>query len=204
MINIKACYYYTFQDIYDNPPFETFDIVAFMKSVFNTESLSGIFLPSDLTTNKTVYDELMSHVISRYRDHAIIKINKCGHDEPTSEEISAAFTKWSYKFIALLNDTHDYFMTLLLNYNAAKADLMADIKATSANKVKYNDTPQNANTSGVYEGDDYITNFTATEGETSSPLMSKIMRLKEIQENYKNVMFEWVKVFERIFYQEEA
>ena len=81
---------------------------------------------------------------------------------------------------------------------------MDDIKATSKNKVKFNDTPQNPNAEGVYEGDNYITHFTATEGESSSELNSKIMRLKEIQHNYRDMMSTWVKDFERLFYQEEV
>lgn len=200
---IKACYYYTFKEIYDNPDFEKFNIENFLIGILNVTSLSGSFVPSDLTTNAAIYNELMSHVISRYRDHAIIKIVKCHNQEPTDAEVDAAFTQWGYKFLALLNDTHDYFMTILLAYNNAKTHLMDDITALSTNTVKYNDTPQNPNTSDIYEGDDYLTNFTKTHGTTSSPLMSKIMRLKEIQDNYKNMMFEWVKVFERIFFQEE-
>ena len=94
-------------------------------------------------------------------------------------------------------------MTMLGAYADAQSKLMDDIKATSKNKVKFNDTPQNPNSAGVYEGDNYITHFTATEGETSSELMSKIMRLKEIQDNYKDLMSIWVRDFERIFYQEE-
>ena len=94
-------------------------------------------------------------------------------------------------------------MTMLDNYAAAKDELMADIKATSKNKVKFNDTPQNPNgATGVYEGDDYITHFTSTEGENSSPLMSKIMRLKEIQDNYKDLMSIWVNDFRKLFYEE--
>ena len=91
----------------------------------------------------------------------------------------------------------------MANYAAAKADLMADITATSKNAVKFNDTPQNQNVGSKYEGDDYITHFTSTEGETKSPLMTKIMRLKEIQDNYKDLLSIWVRDFERIFYQEE-
>ena len=112
--------------------------------------------------------------------------------------------KFVSKFVSWLNDTHDYYITLLTNYNNAKADLMADITATSKNKVKFNDTPQNPNNESVYEGDNYITHFTATEGETKSPLMTKIMRLKEIQDAYKDAMSDWVKSFERIYYEEEV
>ena len=75
---------------------------------------------------------------------------------------------------------------------------MADIKATTKNKVSFNDTPQNDNESGTYEGDNYITHFTKNEGESSSPLMSKQMRLKEIQENYKDVLSDWIKEVARV------
>ena len=110
--------------------------------------------------------------------------------------------EWAYKLINLLSQSYDYFNTLLVNYAASKDSLMADIKATSKNKVKFNDTPQNSNLSGTYEGDDYITHFTSTDGETSSPLMSKIMRLKEIQENYKDALHDWANYLSRAWFTE--
>ena len=183
----KKVYYYTFSEIYDNPPFVKIDCESMIKSWFNEETLSGRIVPSDINSNNAIYTELLSLVVSRFRHNAIIKIEKnFDEEDPSSEEVNQEFTKWGFKFIALLNDTHDYYVTLLTNYASAKADLMADITATSKNKVKFNDTPQNPNTSDVYEGDNYITHFTATEGETKSPLMTKIMRLKEIQESYKD------------------
>ena len=137
-------------------------------------------------------------------DEALQRFVKCINEEPSSENITEAYKNWIYKLISLLNETYEYYTTLLANYTSAKADLMADIKATSKNKVKFNDTPQNPNTFEVYEGDNYITHFTSTEGENSSPLMSKMMRLKEIQDNYKDLMSTWVRDFEKIFYQEEV
>ena len=202
---LRKVYYFNLQDINaDYYPFAKVDLAGFLKSVWDTEDLTGWLLPSDLTSNASLYNELTSLVFGRYSDNAIVKIVKYVNEEPTTEEIYQAFMKFVSKFVSWLNDTHDYYITLLTNYNTAKADLMADITATSKNKVKFNDTPQNPNTEGIYEGDNYITHFTATEGETKSPLMTKIMRLKEIQDAYKDAMSDWVKSFERIYYEEEV
>ena len=203
---LNLVYYYSLSQYLGNEyfPFKKADFSAFLKSMLDLENLNDVTLPSDFVTNKTIYDELFSLVLGRYHEHAIIKINKCVGQEPSEDEINKAAKNWVYKLVSALNMSWDYYMTLLTNYNAAKAELMSDIKATSKNKVKFNDTPQNTNISGTYEGDNYITHFTSTEGENSSPLMSKIMRLKEIQDAYKDVMSDWVKYFERIFYEEHS
>lgn len=203
---LNLVYYYSLSQYLgdDYFPFKKADFSAFLKSMLDLENLNDVTLPSDFVTNKTIYDELFSLVLGRYHEHAIIKIHKCIGQEPSEDEINKAAKNWVYKLVSALNMSWDYYMTLLTNYNAAKAELMSDIKATSKNKVKFNDTPQNTNISGTYEGDNYITHFTSTEGENSSPLMSKIMRLKEIQDAYKDVMSDWVKYFERIFYEEHS
>lgn len=206
---LKKVFYYKIQDMEEGyVPFQKMNMTNFLKWLFGIEpegNLNDYQVPSDLTTNATIYNELLSLVFGRYYNYAVIKIEKKFYeDDPTTEEIENGFYKFGIKLLSLLNDTCEYYMTLLTNYNTAKASLMADIKATSKNNVKFNDTPQNPNTLGVYEGDNYITHFTHTEGETSSPLMSKMMRLKEIQENYRDLMSEWLKDFERIFYMEEV
>lgn len=201
---IKKVYYYKFSDLDDTYlPFSKGNLANLIKGILGLEDLTGLELPTDISTN-AVYNELISLVLGRYHEHAIIKLVKYINEEPTEEEIEENLQKWCYKLISLLNQTYEYYTTLLGVYTSAKADLMADVKATSKNKVKFNDTPQNTNISGTYEGDNYITHFTATEGENSSPLMTKIMRLKEIQDNYRSLMSQWCQDFERIFYQEEC
>ena len=163
-------------------------------------------LQTDITN--TNVNTLWKNVINKYWEHAIVKM-KVGFNEDLDTSAYAnrlleAYKKWVWKFLALLDETSTYYLAVLGAYQSSASELMDDITATSKNKVKFNDTPQNPNTAGVYEGDDYITHFTATEGETKSPLMSKIMRLKEIQDAYKDAMSDWVKDFERIFYQEEV
>lgn len=185
-------------------PHKKMVMIDFLKSALDVEDLGGFEVPSDLSAKATIYNQLLSLVLGRYNEHAIIKVDVPFNTEINNEMVMEQFYKWIFKFIALLNDTHAYYITMLGAYADAQSHLMDDIKATSKNKVKFNDTPQNPNTAGVYEGDDYITHFTATDGETSSELMSKIMRLKEVQDNYKDLMSVWVRDFERIFYQEEV
>ena len=166
-------------------------------------------LQTDITNSNVI--KLWKGVFDKFFYHAIVKI-ELPFDTPQSYIDSGDFQnikqkeyfKWIKKFLSLLDETSTYYLAVLSAYQSSATSLMDDITATSKNKVKFNDTPQNPNTSDVYEGDNYITHFTATEGETTSPLMTKIMRLKEIQDAYKDAMSDWVKAFERIFYQEEV
>ena len=200
---LNKIYYISFYDLEEYTPFTKFNMETFIKFLLGEESLTGYQVPSDISTN-AVYNELLSCVMGKYWNHAFAKIIKNLNEELTEEDYEKALWQWGIKFISLLNDTYEYYTTLLGLYASAKDDLMADIKAISKNKVKFNDTPQNPNNDSVYEGDNYITHFTATEGENSSPLMTKIMRLKEIQDNYKDLMSIWVRDFERVFFQEEV
>ena len=201
---IKKVYYYKFSDLAEDYfPFKKLDIEEFLEWGLDLEDLTDLTLPADILTND-VYNDLLSLVMGKFHEHAIIKLPRFFNEEPSTASINAALKEWFYKFISMLNETYEYYTTLLSNYASSKASLMADITATSKNKVKFNDTPQNPNTSGVYEGDNYITHFTATEGENSSPLTTKMNRLKEIQDNYKDLLSTWVRDFERIFFQEEC
>lgn len=201
---LKKVYYFKYGDLGQYTPFAKQTFIPTLEEILNTEDLSLFQVPSDLAASSQIYDDLFNLVMSRYNRHAIVKIVKCFNEEPSSEEKEEGLKEFFYRYLALLNDTYYFYMTLLTQYNDAKNHLMEDITATSKNKVKFNDTPQNPNSAQVYEGDDYITHFTSTEGESSSPLMTKMMRLKEIQENYRNLMSEWVKDFERIFFEEEC
>ena len=202
---MNKVYYFTLREYNESQPFAKTILSNFLIWLFDLEDdtqLAGYQLPSDLTTSATIYNELFSLVCGRYSDEYFIKWVGKPQQEPTNEELVSLAREWGYKFVSLLNMTYEYYVPLLTMYRNAKANLMDDITATSSNTVKFNDTPQNANTGGVYEGDDYITHFTKTENTSSSPLESKINRLKEIQEGYKNVMADWVKEFEKIFMEE--
>ena len=197
----KKTYYFTFAEIIEDAVWGKWTMKTWLSNILGVSEsdLSGYQLPSDLTSNASIYDELAGLIYGRYFDEYIIKIEKMPYQEVTVDDINEAMAKWGYRFISKLNMTYEYYVSLINFYRTAKANLMDDVESTSSNKIKFNDTPQNANTSGVYEGDDYINQFTKTEGLTKTQLTSKINRLREIQDGYKNVMADWVKEFEMLF-----
>ena len=197
----KKTYYFTFAEIIEDAVWGKWTMKTWLSNILGVSEsdLSGYQLPSDLTSNASIYDELAGLIYGRYFDEYIIKIEKMPYQEVTVDDINEAMAKWGYRFISKLNMTYEYYVALINFYRTAKANLMDDVESTSSNKIKFNDTPQNANTDGKYEGDDYINQFTKTEGLTKTQLTSKINRLREIQDGYKNVMADWVKEFEMLF-----
>ena len=199
---MNKIYYYNSDDIYA--------ILGVDLTPYNADKLADICTDFNIDLTNYPYNvssdllkDFWQRVIARYYDEYYFRIKKCFHlPAPDNTEVESEFKKWILRFLNFLAQTHEYYSTLLSEYANAKASLMADIKATSKNKVKFNDTPQNPNNLGVYEGDDYITHFTSTEGETSSPLMSKMMRLKEIQDHYKDLMEDWVDKASKLFIEE--
>ena len=207
---LKKVYYFTLReldDLYGLPavrnPFDSSSLKDFLDDILGATGYPKLKTSVSDTNVETLWQEMLA----RYNTHYIVKFVTSMEDNNdysySNTTISKLFKKWIWRFLSLLDQTSPYYLALLTAYTSAATHLMDDIKSTSENKVKYNDTPQNANTGGTYEGDDYLTNFTKTEGETSSPLMSKIMRLKEIQDHYKNVMADWVKEFERLYFESE-
>ena len=199
---MNKIYYYNADDLYslfeiDLFPYEADDLKGLVED-------SGIDLTNyPVNLNADVIKEFWQRITARYYDEYYFRIKKGFHESaPDNTEVGKHFKLWLVRVMNFIAQTYEYYSTLLGEYATAKASLMADIKATSKNKVKFNDTPQNPNTAGVYEGDDYITHFTSTEGETSSPLMSKMMRLKEIQDHYKDLMEDWVNKANGLFIEE--
>lgn len=199
-------YYYNFKDICNIELLSVGWIAPYnsktLKFICDEIGVSPTTLPFAL--NDTYVEGLWQRVVSRYYDEYVLVLKKCCNEPaPDQEELTNAFIRWLERFLNFVAQTFDYYGTLLNFYADEKANLMEDIKATSKNNVKFNDTPQNPNSAGVYEGDDYITHFTKTEGETSSPLMSKMMRLKEIQDHFKNLWADWVNKAEKLFIEGE-
>ena len=120
-------------------------------------------------------------------------------EDPTILDVIDMFEDWVAKLVAIIGKTYPYYNAVLTAYAGAEATLMADVTATSMNKVRFNDTPQNAGSGGTYEGEDYMTHFTRTDGESSTPLTTKINRLREIQDQYKRTMADWLKEVGRVF-----
>ena len=200
MISIRK-YYYHFIDIDEAQehifPFASISFKEFVETFYGEGTLTKI----SFALNDTNVEKLWQDLVANYYEYPLFIIKKPFTDTlaPNAEEVENAICKWIINLLINIENTYPYYNTLLTEYTSALTHLMDDIKATSKNKVKFNDTPQNPNTEGIYEGDNYITHFTSTEGENSSPLTTKMIRLKEIQDNFKSVMRDWVKNVGRVF-----
>ena len=200
---LKKYYYYTLKDFENSGMLLNFKVTPYGNTSFKNfiEKRLQIFPATDLTalpfalTDSNV-EKVWQEVVSSNYKRFILKTDYELTDGTQELEV---LTDWAYKLINLLAQSYDYFNTLLNFYASEKAHLMDDITATSDNKVSFNDTPQNPNSLNVYEGEDYLTHFTKTHGSNSSPLMSKIMRLKEIQDNFKDCLHDWAKYLSRVW-----
>ena len=164
------------------------------------EDLTGYQLPSDLGSKSALYDRLISELLGRYWEKPIGKTYLPPWEEEIPEEtIEKIITSWIRRFLGVLNRTHERYILLLDSYAGAKSKMMDDVKSTTASKRKYNDTPQNPNTEGVYEGDNYITDFTRFDTENATEFATKMQRLKEIEDLYSDVMADWVDEFQKTF-----
>ena len=196
-------YYYTLKDFEHTGILLQFKVSPYGNSTFKSfiETRCQITVATDLAAlpfsiNDSNVEKVWQEVVSSNYKRFIMKTSK--EIEDTSIDLEN-IKEWAFKFINLLTQSYDYFNTLLNFYASEKTHLMDDITATSENQVGFNDTPQNANTLDVYEGDNYLTHFTKTRGSNSSPLMSKIMRLKEIQDNFKDCLHDWAKYLSRVW-----
>ena len=193
---LNKVYYYSLEELIEQVPYSQ-DMPSF-KSVIETIFGEGELTKLPFALTEENIEVLWQEFYGRYYQKACFKIVIPMYSSPTHEDIEKGYTNWVMKLLSAIAHSYEYHNTLLNLYKNAKADLMADIKAISENKVYFNDTPQNANTEGIYEGDNYITHFTKNKGENSSPLMTKQMRLKEIQDHYKDVLSDWIREISRV------
>ena len=176
---------------------------TFLKTLLDLANLTGKQVPSDLTDSNAQYNELISSVLGRFYEKPVgIVLLDCTEENPTNEVLNYVGEEFAYRIIAVLNRTHDRYMTLLTEYASAKTHLMDQVQSGTVSKRKHNDTPQNSNALEPYKGDNYISDFTKFETENASDMATKMTRLAEISDRYEDVMADWVNEFKRIFLEE--
>ena len=210
--NIKKEIYLSLEDVYDKdeeyskkyPYYDASHLAYLVANWVNMDLIEGYFLYDDESSTyfKDPFSEVFENVYAKFWQKPIIKLVKSidEDDNISTANLVDEVGKWFTKYLQLFEKTYPYYSNLLTLYKNNESKLLDNIKATTDNSVKFNDTPQNSNSSGTYEGDNYITTFTKSKTESSSELNTKMMRLKEIQDHYKNVMADWVKEFECLFY----
>lgn len=165
-----------------------------------TEILATIgYVPSGYPVDlrKDEVKELWQGFYARFYDYYAIK--KSSEDINTIEAMNLEYgdiAKWLINFLNVLNNTYPYYSKVLKLYKDNENKLLDMVAAYSLSKTGFNDTPQNSNTNGEYESEDYLTTFQKSNGKTESDLNTKMARLKEIQDDYKRVMNDWLLEFD--------
>ena len=106
------------------------------------------------------------------------------------------FRDFLMRFLSIVSQTRNRYEVLIGEYNKQKSSLMNQLKTSSTTKSRFNDVPQEKL---VYQSDDYATNASIGESESFTDTTTPILRLKEIEINYSNIIKDWTSEFEGLF-----
>ena len=106
------------------------------------------------------------------------------------------FREFLISFLSILSQTRNRYETLIGEYDKQKSSLMNQLKTSSTSKSRFNDVPQEKLD---YQSNDYATNASIGESESYMDTTTPILRLKEIEINYSNIIKDWTNEFEGLF-----
>ena len=106
------------------------------------------------------------------------------------------FRDFLMRFLSIVFQTRNRYEILIGEYNKQKSSLMNQLKTSSTTKSRFNDVPQEKLD---YQSDDYATNASIGESESFTDTTTPILRLKEIEINYSNIIKDWTSEFEGLF-----
>lgn len=167
---------------------------------------SGISLQTILTKYEINYsieqnsmiETLFKKLYNRFNTYEIFELSACDSSEA---KIRQMFSAWLVKFINEYENTKVYYETLIKAYDNALPTIMNDVEATTENEVVFNDTPQVEG--GIFKTNDYATTYTKTGSTSKSPMKTPIERLKDIQDNLRNLWKDWTNHFHLLFVEKQ-
>lgn len=114
-------------------------------------------------------------------------------EEPSDEPDEEIVNDFVRRLCSIYVQSVDRYKTLLGIYTEQKANLMSKVSSTSISR--FNDTPQNG---GDWSDDEHTSNITRNESENDfTPVMD---RIKTIQDNYRNLVKDWMDEFRGLFF----
>lgn len=123
--------------------------------------------------------------------------------EPISPEFEPSVSDDIKSFVsrvaAWLMGTYPKYKKLLDLYKAQETKLMDKLTTNTSGKTRFNDMPQSPIAAGDIDGDDHLTNLTKDDNESATDPETPMMRLAEIQANYKNIYNDWCDEFVKTF-----
>ena len=156
-----------------------------------TTTLTRMVMGEQVWTN-TNYPKVIDLVIKRFKDEYAIVTKE---DSLTNDD--------KYKFIDkllnILEMTAPRYLSLLDSYSAAEEHLLDPVGIKSTGITRFNDTPQDE---GDFANDEHTTNLTQFDNSTENDLDTKMGRIKEINDNYRNILLDWSNEFHSLFIEE--
>ena len=167
---------------------------------------SGISLQTIITQyginysieQNSMIETLFKKIYNRFNTYEIFELSACDSSET---KVHQMFSAWLVKFINEYENTKVYYETLIKAYENSLPTIMNDVEATTENEVVFNDTPQVEG--GIFKTNDYATTYTKTGSTSKSPMKTPIERLKDIQDNLRNLLNDWTNHFHLLFVEKQ-
>lgn len=196
--------WFTLEELYtefygqDDSPYQAGDLGEILK-----DNIYPVNAPiwTDYSTHelKPYLEDLWQLIYARYYNW-YVDYSKITAFDQELEPTTYMCKVFLFKLVNIIVLTYDRYATILGYYTAQKANLMNQINTSNSGTVRFNDTPQNG---GDFSDDEHTTNITQSTSTSTTDGNTPIMRLKEIQDNYRDAMEEWCNEFRRLFIPEE-
>lgn len=122
--------------------------------------------------------------------NSLVRPDACvGYCEEGEEDTEIAILK--DQISAWFDATRPRYELILDALNKEQLDLFGEVKVTSRNW--FNDTPQTKNLNSENEDLTHLTSF--GKGESLDPRGTPMARIDEVQQAYRNVLFDWTREF---------
>lgn len=190
MGNYRFIYYFTFNDVisYLKEKFEKNTVIEALKAGIEGYGLNIPLYPFTSSSEPTI--SLVSLVYGEYKDWYV----ETSETSLLNDEIVETFLR---KFVNIYASNFDRYKILFDLYQDKKENLLDDLKRV--NVQKYNDTPQ-SESEDDFSDDEHVSTLTTTT--STDQVDTVIKRLDEISRLFEDVLKDWSKKFQKIFWTE--
>lgn len=187
----KETYYYTLDDLFSNV----------LKISYTPFTNAFFYMFFEGIIPETELDKMNSEYLNYLAGLIYLKFSKffCFNypkDNPTEIESSSKFVDWKRRLFGILMATYQRYSILLEIYSANLSQLMNPINLVNEGTTRFNDTPQNG---GNFSDDEHTSTITQIGSTSENDGGTKMQRIAEIQERFKQVYNDWANEFEKLF-----
>ncbi len=163
-------------------------LVSLIQDGFQTSVLDSNFA----WTNEN-YPKVLDLVIRRFITDCCVVSDSESYPATQAKNFIA-------KLVYILEMTTPRYTTLINSYEQSKAKLLNPVIIKTTGINRFNDTPQDQ---GDFANDPHTTNLTEIDNKTENEADTAMGRIREIEENYKNLLLNWSREFESLFLSED-